>query len=134
MRDFDLTGWDMRMLKPKNAKRIHIVRDERLKYGIAAFDTIRFNEYISNVLMMGLYHLSDHAETCPEGWKMEDWRKQLEAIADMIKFAIDEHTIPFVEGSPEYVDAKAKLALQQQDCIEQAFELLAEIFFDLKDN
>ena len=132
---FNLLSWDKRILTPKGAKKYFNAVRERLQFGICTPDTWSLRDYIGQVLVIGLSCYANNLHSLPIQWvdKKEEYKKYLLDTADMIRFAIDEQTCPYEVGTPEYKDAMAMIAEQQQDCISQAFERLAEIFMDMWD-
>lgn len=132
---FNLLTWDKRILTPKGAKKFFLACKERLQFGICTHDTVSLRNYLGQIMVIGLTCYANNLRSLPHQWvgRDKEYKKYLLDTAEMIKFAVDEHPCPFEVGTPEYKDAMMKTAAQQQDCINQAFERMAEIFLDMWD-
>ena len=132
---FNLLTWDKRILTPKGMKKLFLACKERLQFGICTYDTASLRDYFGQVIVIGLTYYANNLHSLPHQWvgRDDEYKEYLLDTAKMIKFAVDEHPCPFEVGTPEYKDAMTKIAAQQQDCINQAFERMAEIFLDMWD-
>ena len=132
---FNLLSWDNRILTPKGAKKYFNAVRERLQFGICTPDAWSLRDYLGQIMIIGLSVYATNLHSLPPQWigKEEEYKKYLLDTADMIRFALDEHPCPFEMGTPEYKEAMTKTVAQQQDCISQAFERMAEIFMDMWD-
>ena len=132
---FNLLTWDKRILTPKGAKKLFLACKERLQFGICTHDTVSLRDYLGQIMVIGLTYYANNLHSLPLQWlgRDDEYKEYLLDTAKMIKFAVDEHSCPFEAGTPEYDDAMIKIADQQQDCINQAFKRMAEIFMDMWD-
>lgn len=132
---FNLLTWDKRILTPKGAKKFFNACKERLQFGVCTHDTVSLRDYLGQIMVIGLTCYANNLHSLPVQWvgRNEEYKKYLLDTAEMIRFALEEHPCPFEVGTPEYKDAMMKTAAQQQDCINQAFERMAEIFMDMWD-
>ena len=132
---FNLLTWDKCILTPKGAKKFFNAVRERLQFGICTHDAWNLRDYLGQIMFIGLTVYANNLHSLPLKWidKEEEYKKYLLDIAEMIRFAIEEHNCPFETNTPEYKDAMMKIAAQKQDCINQAFERMAEIFMDMWD-
>ena len=103
---FNLLTWDKRILTPKGAKKFFLACKERLQFGICTHDTTSLRDYLGQIMVIGLTYYANNLHSLPHQWVGRD---------------------------EEYKDAMMKTAAQQQDCINQAFERIAEIFMDMWD-
>lgn len=132
---FNLLQFDKRIFTPKGIKKWFNACRERLEFGVCSHDAASLRDYLGQVMVLGLSCYALNLHSLPIRWmgNKEGYKQHLLDIAGMIRFAISDHDCPYEVGTSEYKEFIKQDSERKQDCVNQAFESLAEIFMDMWD-